>query len=257
MDKVEDDLPEKVGSPVLNDDGTGQDSGPAIERMDSKISDPDVVYYIEKIVSEGYQSIANALEEQNRLLTRLTNSLESRTAASIPHDTNNHPSPSSFTLQDSNQDMRSSGRRHETASRPPSRLQKMSRATENTQEIPSPLHPTPGPRTQGIVSKTSKTLEQRKKDFMTKTTRQQGSDTRDRTRLAIAAAKREMEREQSRSRKMKDMEREESNSLGSWLMFVIIGIMGIAAFVLGIVARIQQSNFYKQQGLQSNSSGEL
>ena len=93
---------------------------------------------------------------------------------------------------------------------------------------------------------------------MTKTTRQQGgSDMRDRTRLAIAAAKREMEREQSRARKMKDMERQESNSVGSWLMFVIIGILGIAAFILGIVARIQQNNFYRQQNLQTNSSGEL
>lgn len=248
---------------VRNDDRVEEQAPHASEKLtDSTIEDNHSIQYIEKIISEGYRSIAEALEEQNRLLRKLTSTLENRTASSLDSP-DTRPSPSSTCdVEEQQHEGVKSGRRHEAAQRAPSRLQKMSRATEPMDPpMISPRHPsspTAGTHENDKVSKLS--LAQRKKEFMSKTTHRQGSEIRDRTRLAIAAARREMEREKSRARKIKDIEHQESNSLGSWIMFVIIGILGIAAFVLGIVARIQQSNFYRQQqSLQSstNSSVEL
>lgn len=71
---------------------------------------------------------------------------------------------------------------------------------------------------------------------------QKGAGLRDRTRLAMAAAKREMHREQSRVQEMREIERQQSNSLGSWILFVIIGMLGVAAFILGIVAMMHHAS---------------
>lgn len=235
--------------------------------MESTTSQDHGIQHIEKIISEGYRSISEALEEQNRLLRKLASTLESRSFSinALDDCPSSHPSGEEnlSSRKPENDEHAKSGGRNEVALRPPSRLKNMSRASESHDKDPSksPLHSTSTSEygaTKNARDETSqamsKSLAQRKKDFMTKTT---GRDIRDRTRLAIAAAKREMEREQSKSQELRELERQESNSVGSWLLFLTIGVLGIAAFILGVVARIHQSNFQQHQSSINSSSGEL
>lgn len=235
------------------------------------ISTEDVMLdSIEKIVNEKFQSISDVLEEQNRLLREVVSALQTLQEAKygIHGESHLHPqSQKNDTLNDDGtfdrkilDDKNSSvvDGVPQNASKP-HRLRHMSMASDTDVDLARVQEAALKDMSNFSTDKKSvrfshdtenrhKSLEQRKREFAKKTASivsNSKSANRDRSRLAVAAAKRAMDRERARLEKMRQLEREESNSIGSWIGFVIVALLGASALVLGVVA-----NFYRDHGVE-------
>jgi len=140
----------------------------------------------------------------------------------------------------------------------PSRLQKMSKASESIEDDVDVERRKAMSRqatlpTQAPSQSREMTLEQRKRDFVMKTApgahgaeKSPGSTARPpksstKTRLAVAAARREMERSRERRAQQTKLEREHANSVGSWVTFVLVIILGGTALLLGMIGYAETS----------------
>ena len=222
---------------------------------------------IEKIVNDRFQSISDVLAEQNRLLREVVSALQTlQGVKSEPHGVHLHPHARKNDTFDADGTLNKEisndknlpvlGELPQNGSKS-HRLRHMSMASDNDVDLvrvqEAALKDMSNYSTDGKSVRFShdtenshKSLQQRKREFAKRTAStvsNSKSASRDRSRLAVAAAKREMERERARMEKMRQLEREESNSIGSWIGFVIVVILGVSALVLGVVA-----NYYRHQG---------
>jgi len=84
-------------------------------------------------------------------------------------------------------------------------------------------------------------LAQRKREFVQKTAPgtaggKRGGDKTGKIDRTMASARKALERERAHRAQADELEREQANSLGSWITVVLLAILGTAAVVLGGVA---------------------
>jgi hypothetical protein len=222
---------------------------------------------IEKIVNDRFQSISDVLAEQNRLLREVVSALQTlQGVKSEPRGVHLHPHARKNDTFDAdgalNKEISNDKNLPVLGELPQNgskshRLRHMSMASDNDvdlvrvqeaalKDMSNYSTDEKSVRFSHDTENSHKSLQQRKREFAKRTAStvsNSKSASRDRSRLAVAAAKREMERERARMEKMRQLEREESNSIGSWIGFVIVVILGVSALVLGVVA-----NYYRHQG---------
>jgi hypothetical protein len=244
-----------------------QSGADAVDTAVSESMEHVMLDSIEKIVNDRFQSISDVLVEQNRLLREVVSALQTLQGVKPePHGVHLHPHARKNDTFDADGDLNkeiSNDKNYSVLGELPQngskshRLRHMSMASDNDVDLvriqEAAVKDMSNYRTDEKSVRFShdtenrhKSLQQRKREFAKRTAStvsNSKSASRDRSRLAVAAAKREMERERARMEKMRQLEREESNSIGSWIGFVIVVILGVSALVLGVVA-----NFYRHQG---------
>jgi hypothetical protein len=209
---------------------------------------------VERGIAGSFESIARALEEQNRLLRQL---VESR--------------------KGSDDELQMLGESDKGPKNKTSRLQRMSKASKSAEEdvdferqrgesTERELQEKKDRKESRVrhghdVSKTpSISLAQRKREFVLKTApgeagrESPGQPRSTRTRLAVAAARREMERGEQRRQKDKALEEEESNSVGSWILFAIVLVLGCLALSLGAYGYVATKSGRQIGGREANST---
>ena len=233
-------------------------------RPSSPLSDPKPstsgpvtdVQRIEKRMTDRFDALARLLEEQNKLLRAL---VEKGDEGRRERDEPKEPSTDRVSAKESDIIER----------RPASRLQKMGKASASREEdleierrraLPGDKS---GPN-RGRLQEMS--LSQRKREFAMKTApgvgamaaggkgdgdvsgtaskerREPRPSRHSRTRLAVAAAKREMERGEEQRARDRDVEHDQANSLGAWILFVLLVLLGAVALASGFIAFRQSKN---------------
>ena len=225
------------------------------------------MHSIEKSISDTYQRISEAIEEQTRLLRQVVDLLQQQQQQHVQirnnkdtnssreeeeeeeeeKDTMNHVSvtnstpatSATTTAKNTNETKNGDGKTMH-------RLQKMSKATDHDAEMvqaqetelrrkalqaanTSTMHhqSNNSRRDKGMAS----TLEERKKEFVKKTVPagevSATKNKKSKTLLAVAAAKREMERERKRLRRAQE-EEEDHQGGASILTWIAYGLIGMA-----------------------------
>jgi hypothetical protein len=219
---------------------------------------------VEERISDRFDSLARLLEEQNGLLRALVEKADvgpdrgERNEGREGREGREHDGPSTeraSTIAPRNID-----------GRPASRLQRMGKASasrEEDQDIERSKA-----RSENNTSRTNHgrqlqmSLAQRKRDFAMKTAPAVGPEARDektpgvpgragepgdrrgqprrsrhsRTRLAVAAARREMERGEAQRALDRVVAREQANSVGAWILFGVLAVLGAVALAFGVFA---------------------
>ena len=219
------------------------------------------VQHMEERIAARFESLARALEEQNRLLRALVEERVAEKTGRADTERNDGEKPSTMHVSTAS-DL--TGER-----RPTSRLQVMGKASASGEEDLEIE------RRKALRDKTNggglqhMSLAQRKQEFIRKTTpgvgdgggadvkhgmgkTGNGRDHRgpresrhSRTRLAVAAAKREMERGKAQRALHRDLEQQQANSVGSWIVFVLLVVLGATSLSLGFFA-LRQSKRQQQ-----------
>lgn len=212
--------------------------------------------HIEDRIAGRFDSLACLLEEQNSLLRALVERWDVGPERDQRVEGVEGGKPST--------DRASTSALHNIDGRPASRLQKMGKASASREEdldierrkaLPGKTSRPNGGRQQQM------SLAERKREFVMKTTpgtgtgavhgkgagdiagspverrvREPRRSRHSRTRLAVAAAKREMERGEAQRALDKVVEREQANSIGAWIIFVLLAVLGAVALASGFIA---------------------
>lgn len=248
------------------DDENSENAVPNSPSPDVKPSTSGVmtdVQHMEERIAAKFESLARALEEQNRLLRALVEERveEKRKTGRADTERNDGEKPSTMHVSTASD---FTGER-----RPTSRLQVMGKASASGEEDLEIE------RRKALPDKTNggglqhMSLAQRKREFIRKTApgvgdggggdvkqgmgkTGNGRDQRgpresrhSRTRLAVAAAKREMERGKAQRALHRDLEQQQANSVGSWIVFVLLVVLGATSLSLGFFA-LRQSKRQQQ-----------
>ena len=129
-----------------------------------------------------------------------------------------------------------------------SRLHKMSKASARSEEdleIERRKSTAVAATSSATASRSARlqqmSLAQRKREFVQKTAPgtaggKRGGYKTEKIDRTVVSARKALERERAHRAQADELEREQANSLGSWIMVVLLAILGTAAVVLGGVA---------------------
>ncbi len=240
-------------------EGKARPRSPPSEPKPSTSGSMTDIERVEECITGRFDSLARLLEEQNGLLRALVERGDVGPARGDRVEGGDGERPSAVRV--------SAIAPHLIDGRPASRLQKMGKASASHEEdldierrkaLPDNNTSRPDRGRQLQMS-----LAQRKREFAMKTAPGVGTGAADgkgagdvsgssseprsrhgqprrsrhsRTRLAVAAAKREMERGEAQRALDRVVEREQANSVGAWILFVLLAVLGAVALAAGFVA---------------------